>query len=117
MKVFDIGLSFAGCYHKINTQTEIYKIDNTECYAMFDNNDNVILSVDFTNSNLYNGTYVDKMDFNLYKEFVDDINTTTSKMLYVVKINSDKITYKKYDFVDIINYNDEKITEFCKNFI
>ena len=93
MEVFDMGLSFAGCYYKIQTQTEIYKIDNTECYAMFDSNDNVILSVDFTSSNLYNGTYVDRMDFNSYKEFVDDINVTTSKMLYVVKINSNKISF------------------------
>ena len=89
--LYDIYFQFAGMKNNMISSSEVYDVDDVSSYVLCDANGNIFILIDYIGVNMYNGTYVDVMDYGDYFKLITQINNS-KKSLFLFKL-TEKIKF------------------------
>lgn len=114
--LYDIYFQFSGMKNNMISSSEVYDVDDVSSYVLCDANGNIFILIDYIGVNMYNGTYVDVMDYGDYSKLITQINNS-KKSLFLFKLTEkDKVSYEFFENYDEkIIKNAENFTNFVKN--
>lgn len=117
--------SLFGSKTKIEYITDEYDVSGVRCYAMFDDNDNVFICMDFEGGSEYAESIFDMMTMGTYKAFINSVNLIEDEKMYIIRVEDKYTDYqKKIIGVDTLvtgdeikEYTDAQFISFCKELL